>query len=364
MNFNLDLMLPYKDEVKAAVNRVIDSRQYIYGPELEAFEREFMPTEHVVGVGNGTDALRIALLALGVKPGDEVISPAFNVAYTALAVTAVGAKNVFVDVDPKRLLMDPDRFAAAITPRTKVVIPVHLYGRVCDMPRIKEIADSHGIMVLEDAAQAHMAVYWDVFEDQRSRFVDVGEMSHAAAFSFYPTKNLGSLGEAGAVTTKIAAVAAEARLLRNAGRTDRYAHVRAGINSGMDDIQAAVLRVKLKYLPRRTEQRWAAATYYDEHLYDLFPVTQSGDVNHLYVIVSHKREALRLHLESQGIPSLIHYPIPVPYQPIYASEAFDGGPWPVAEKAAREVLSLPMHADITREEQDQVIAAVKDFYAR
>lgn len=359
MNFNLDLMLPYKDEVKAAVNRVIDSRQYIYGPELEAFEREFSPRRHVVGVGNGTDALRIALLAMGVKAGDEVISPAFNVAYTALAVHAIGAKNVFVDVDSESLLLNPALIRAAVTDKTRAIIPVHLYGRVCDMERIAAIANEFNLMVLEDAAQAHGAMFYD---QGITHGVGARGYSHAVAYSFYPTKNLGALGEAGAITTRIAAIADAARLLRNAGRTDRYAHVVPGINSCLDEIQAAVLRVKLPYMKERTAARIAAAEYYRAGLpQHVLRKWTYGDVNHLFVIRSGRRNELLEFLKSRGIPSLIHYPIPVPYQPIFAHTAFDSGEWRHAEHAAREVLSLPMHADITREDQDRVIEAVNEF---
>jgi dTDP-4-amino-4,6-dideoxygalactose transaminase len=370
VNFNLDLMLPYKDEVKAAVNRVIDSGQYIYGPELAAFERSFMGKARGVGVGNGTDALRIALLALGVRPGDEVISPAFNVGYTALAVSAVGAKNVFVDVDEERLLMDVDMMEDAITSKTKAIIPVHMYGRMCNMPTIQRIARCYGddIRILEDAAQVHGGGYMHYAPElQEKEFVSVGTHSDAAAFSFYPTKNLGALGEAGAITTDIPEVEAEARLLRNAGRSDRYAHIRFGINSGLDEIQAAILQVKLKYLIERNMARQAAASYYDDHLPVIVRTKRlPWDVCHLYVIRTPLREELHNFLTSRGIPSLIHYPLPVPHQPIYC-EAYAAerraNLWPVTTRAAREVLSLPMHADITKEDQDAVIKAVKDFFA-
>jgi dTDP-4-amino-4,6-dideoxygalactose transaminase len=354
MNFNLDLMMPYRDEVRDAVSQVIDSGWYLGGKEIKAFENEwaaYTGQRFSVGVGNGTDAIRLALLALGIGPGDEVLTPAFNVAYTALAIKAVGATPVYVDSDDG-YLVSSYAYAKAITSKTRAVVPVHLYGRVHSTNgSLRELADYGGFVMLEDAAQAHGAK-------------DVG-LGHATAYSFYPTKNMGALGEAGAVTTNIPIVAERIRLLRDAGRTDRYVHeLRGGVNSMMDEIQAAVLRVKLKYLSDRNEQRWAAASYYDSQLKT--PGNQpnhASSVHHLYVIRSTRRKELRDYLTAKGIPTLIHYPVPVPMQPIFVAESIDQGPWPNAEIYAREVLSLPMHADITKAEQDQVITAIKEFHA-
>jgi len=362
MRFNLDAMSGYREDVRAAISRVFDSEQYILGEEVQAFEQEFacaVNQAHCVGVGNGTDAIRIALLALGVKPGDEVITPAFNVAYTALAMQAVGAVNKFVDCDPHTLLMDLDMVEDAITAKTRAIVPVHLYGQMLNMERVNNMAARHSLMIVEDAAQSHM-----------SRFNSwlPGRWSHAVAYSFYPTKNLGALGEAGAITTNIDAVAERARLLRDGGRTDRYLHALSGLNSCLDPIQAAILRVKLRRLAASNERRRKAAYLYGVLLESVPQVVQltlrNGAIHtyHLYVVRVDERDALHEFLKTKGIPTLVHYPVPVPYQPCFMS-ALPGGPWPEAEQAAREVLSLPMHPDITPEEQKQVVDAIKEFYA-
>lgn len=356
MNFNLDLMLPYKDEVKAAVTRVIDSGWYLGGGETEAFEAEwaaFTGQRYVVGVGNGTDAIRIALTALGIGPGDEVLTPAHCVGFTALAIRATGATPVFVDVYRESHMPNVWDYERLITPRTKAIVPVHLYGNVTDMVKFMEVAEAHGLVVVEDAAHAHGAA-------------GLGH-AHATAYSFYPTKNLGALGEAGAINTNIPIVAERCRLLRDGGRTDRYVHEPpGGLNSMMDEVQAAVLRAKLPYLRERNAARERAAEYYHDGLKipRLGLLTGFGPhrVWHLYVARTTHRDALRAHLEAAGVPTLIHYPLPVPLQPTFMGENVGRGPWPVSEEASREVLSLPLHADITHEEQDRVIDAVKSFF--
>lgn len=362
MRFNLDPMEGYLPEVVNALVTAAEEQHYIFGPQVKAFEQEwarFTGQAHCVGVGSGTDAIRIALLALNVGPGDEVISPAFNVAYTALAVSAVGATNVFIDCDPNTMLMDIDKIAAAVTPRTRAIIPVHLFGRMVDMKAVRSVAKRYGLMVIEDAAQAHGATYGGS---------PPGEYSDAVAYSFYPTKNLGAMGEAGGITTNLDSVANAAARLRDGGRTDRYLHMVKGINSGLDELQAAVLRVKLKHLAQSNLKRQTAAQYYHEGLAGIYQVKtirarfRPDSVHHLYVIRVKERDALRAYLNARGVPTLIHYPIPVPYQPCFM-EATLGGPWPESEKAAREVLSLPMHPSLTREEQDTVINAIKEFYA-
>lgn len=361
MNFNLDLMLPYEHEVKVALRDVVDKKQFILGEQVRLFEQEFSAftgQAHTIGVGNGTDAIRIALLALGVRPGDEVISPAFNVAYTALAVASIGAVNVFVDCDPDTLLMDLDQIEPVITSKTRAIVPVHLYGQMLDMATLRGIADDFGLMVVEDAAQAHGATF-----DGHAP----GRYSHAVAYSFYPTKNLGALGEAGAVQTNIDIVADRARLLRDGGRTDRYLHVLQGINSCLDEMQAAVLRVKLPWLDRRNQQRIERAVQYRTTLADTKGMhniiwdARARHVNHLFVIRAERRDALHVFLKSLDIPSLVHYPVPVPQQPCFMS-ATPGGPWHWSERAARAVLSLPMHPDITDTEVERVASAIKLFY--
>lgn len=361
MNFNLDQMSGYQDAVKEAVNRVIDRKQFILGEEVHAFEREFadaMNQHHAVGVGNGTDAIRIALLALGVKPGDEVISPAFNVAYTALAVHAIGAVNVFVDCDPATLLMDLDKVMDAITDKTRAIVPVHLYGQMIDMERLSQIAAVHGVMIVEDAAQAH---------DSAFNYYQPGHFSHAVAYSFYPTKNLGALGEAGAITTNIDIVAERARLLRDGGRTDRYLHMLPGVNSCLDEMQAAILRVKLPFLASNNLGRRAAAQSYNVLLEKLKKVQplhcddRAFHTYHLYVVRAADRDRLHEFLKTKGIPSLVHYPVIVPQQPCFKT-ALPGGPWPHAERAVKFVLSLPMFPTITPEEIIKVCSAIQEFY--
>lgn len=357
MQFNMDQMLPYRDEVKAAVNRVIDSGWYLGGEETKKFEEEWaalVRQRYAVAVGNGTDAIRIALLALGIGPGDEVLTPAFCVGFTGLAIAGTGATPVFVDTAEPEFIPGWWDYSKYVTPRTRAVVPVDLFGQAAD-DSIALWAHERGLVVVEDAAHAHGHDH-----------IGYGDVT---AFSFYPTKNLGALGEAGALTTNIPAVAERARLLRDGGRTDRYVHVPpGGLNSMMDDIQAAVLRVKLRHLYDRTIRRREIARRYDLALGPIkglrVPTRMGGDVYHLYVIVTSKREALRLFLTEKGIPTLVHYPLPVPMQPVFMGENLNKGPWPYAEQLGREILSLPMHADLTDEEVDRVAAAIHEFFAK
>lgn len=347
--FNLDHDVENRPAILAAIQRVVESGWVLGGDEIKGFEREwasYTDQAFAVGVGSGTDAIRLTLLALGIGPGDEVLTPAFNVAYTAIAIKSVGATPVFVDVDAN-YKVGAQAYWDAITPRTRAIVPVHLFGHVhrgnCE--DIWKVAASRGLVVVEDAAQAHGAL-------------DVGMFAHAAAYSFYPTKNLGALGEAGAVTTNIPIVADRVRLLRDAGRTDRYVHeLRGGTNTMLDEIQAAVLREKLPRLFGRNVKRKEAADYYAQEMPEL-PGPPRPTVNHLYVVRVKDRTGLRAKLTARDIPSLIHYPVPVPLQPIFIADSIDKGPWPRAEKYAREVLSLPLFPDITREEQNQVIEVV------
>ena len=361
MQFNLDPCEDSLPDIQEAIQHVIRNRQFILGPQVSRFERDWadynqMP--YCVGVGNGTDAIRIALLALGVKPGDEVISPAHNVAYTALAVHAIGAKNVYVDVDPYTMLMDIDKTFEAMTERTRVILPVHLYGQMVDMERFASLARTMGVLLVEDAAQAHGAAY---------KGNGPGYHSDAACFSHYPTKNLGAWGEAGSIITRSPIVDERARLLRDGGRTDRYVHTLPGINSCLDEIQAAILTVKLPWLAKMNAQRRSLALRYREEL-AMCPVEfqSTGDaddeVDHLFVIRTYAREALLAHLKAAGIPSLIHYPLILPHQPFAVADALGQGPWPNAERIARTCLSLPLYPGMPTEEQDLVIKAVKEFF--
>lgn len=342
--------------VRAAIDRVITRGWFVLGPEVEAFESEFASAggaAHAVGVGTGTDAIALMLRAMNVNSGDEVIVPALTAAYTALAVLLAGATPVFADVDPERLTLDPAACEAAITPRTVAMVPVHLYGQPADMPALEAIAERRSLAVIEDCCQAHLAT---------CAGVPVGTRGAGGAFSFYPTKNLGALGDGGAVLTNDASLADRLRRLRNGGQIDRYVHLEAGSNSRLDDLQAAVLRARLPYLSRWTSRRRSLAAAYRRALPGTVrPVREqdSGHVYHLFVVRSTDRDALQAHLRASGIDTLIHYPVPLPSQPAFAGIA--RGECPVAARAARDILSLPMHPRLTDADVARVAAAVGAF---
>jgi dTDP-3-amino-3,4,6-trideoxy-alpha-D-glucose transaminase len=336
---------------------VIASGWYVLGPEVAAFEAEFAAAcgaAHAVGVGNGTDALALVLRALGIGPGDEVITTPLSAAYTALAVMMAGARPVFADVDPNRLTIDPAAIEQAIGPRTRAIVPVHLYGQAADMDAVTRLAERHGLAVVEDACQAHFAT---------AGGRPVGTIGVAGAFSFYPTKNLGALGDGGAIVTGDAAMAARVRRLRNGGQTDRYHHAEAGINSRLDELQAAVLRARLPYLPAWTARRRALAAAYRTGLAGASvrvpPELDRGHVYHLFVVQSRRRDALQRRLAADGIETLVHYPVPIPRQAALASQRPDV--CPAADRACDEVLSLPLHPGLTDAELDAVIASVCAF---
>jgi dTDP-4-amino-4,6-dideoxygalactose transaminase len=334
------------DELRSAVLRVLESLDYVQGAEVAAFEEEFAAacgTSHAIAVSTGTAALHLALAALGVGPADEVITVSHTFIATAEAISACGATPVFIDIDPTTYIMDPSLLEAAITPRTKAIIPVHLYGQVADMDAILAIANRHGLPVLEDACQAHRASY-------KGRWA--GSLGVAGCFSFYPSKNLGAIGEGGAVVTTDAALAARMRMLRDHGQSSRYYHDVVGFNYRMASIQAAALRVKLPHLDRWNAARRAHAERYGRLLAKL-PVTTpetlpEGDpVYHLYVIRVSDRDDLRRHLTTNGIGSGIHYPVPIHQQRAYATNGATTGVLPATEMVARQILSLPMYAELT-----------------
>ncbi len=341
-------------DVGAAIERVIARGWFVLGPELDAFEREFADAcqaPHAVGVGSGTDALALALRALGVGPGDEVITSPLSAAYSALAIMMTGARPVFADIDPDRLTLDPRTTEAAVTPRTKALMPVHLYGQPADMPALMQVAARHRLLVVEDCCQAHMAT---------CEGRPVGSFGAAAAYSFYPTKNLGALGDGGALTTADASVAARVRRLRNGGQTDRYHHGEFGVNSRLDELQAAILRARLAWLPRWTAERRALAAEYRRRLADA-PVTvpperDPGHVYHLFPIFSRDRTALQAQLKSRGVETLVHYPVPIPRQPALASER--PAACPIADRVCNDVLSIPLHPGMTRQAVEAVAAAL------
>jgi dTDP-3-amino-3,4,6-trideoxy-alpha-D-glucose transaminase len=343
-------------DIRAAIERVLARGWFVLGPEVEAFETEFAAaagTKHAVGVGNGTDAIGLALRAAGVNPGDEVIVPAMTAAFTGLAVTAIGAVPVIADVDPRTLTLDARACADAITTRTKAIVPVHLYGQSADMLEIMAVADRHRLVVIEDCCQAHLAT---------CDGLPVGTIGAAGAFSFYPTKNLGALGDGGAVITSDGALADRVRLLRNGGQTNRYHHAVAGVNSRLDELQAAVLRVKLPHLRPETEvRRLHAAFYRDALVGGVVPVAERdpGHVYHLFPVRSARRDALQAHLARTGVETLIHYPIPLHKQPAFAQLA--PRECPVAAQAAGELLSLPLHGRLHARQAARVVDAIQAF---
>ena len=361
-------MIPFLDlrpgadaaDVRAAIARVLERGWFVLGPELEAFETEFAAAchaPHAVGVGTGTDALALALRVLGVGPGDEVITSPLSAAYSALAIMMAGARPVFADIDPDRLTLDPRTTEAAVTPRTKAIMPVHLYGQPADMPALMQVATRHGLLVVEDCCQAHMAT---------CAGQPVGSFGSVAAYSFYPTKNLGALGDGGALTTADADIAARLRRLRNGGQTDRYHHVEFGINSRLDEMQAAILRARLAWLPDWTTERRAIAAEYRQRLegaaLTVPPERDPGHVYHLFPVLTRDRAALQAHLKARGIETLIHFPVPIPRQPALASERPDQ--CPVADRVCDEVLSLPLHPGMTRQAVAEVAAALHAVPAR
>jgi len=360
----VDLKAQYagiKAEVDAAIQRVLESCQFTLGSEVAAFEQEFAAycgSAHGVGVNNGTSALHLALLAAGVGSGDEVITVSFTFVATAAAIYYTGAKPVFVDIDPRTFTMDPAALDSAITARTKAIIPVHLYGQAADMDPILEIAKKHGLIVIEDACQAHGAEY------KRRRAGSLGDM---ACFSFYPGKNLGAYGEGGMVVTGNAEYAGTIRMLRDWGAETKYQHVLKGFNYRMEGIQGAVLRVKLRYLEGWTEARRAAAARY----YQLFAGSElptprqapySRHVYHIYAIRTRERKAWQEALQRKGIHTGIHYPIPVHLLPAYTDLGYRAGDFPHSEQAANEVLSLPMYPELTAAQSEQVARSILGLY--
>lgn len=355
---------PIREEIRQAIDRVIEANAFAGGPFVAAFEKDwatFCGSRFAVGVGNGTDALWLTLLALGVGPGDEVITVPSTFMATAEAVSFCGARPVFVDIDPVTYTLDPEQLERAVTPRTKAIIPVHLFGQVADMDPILEIARRHGIPVVEDACQAHGATY-------KGR--KAGTFGVAGCFSFYPGKNLGALGEAGAVITDDADLAARIQCLRDHGQVRKYHHDHVGWNARMDGIQGAVLQVKLRRLAWANEARRAHARLYHELLAELeevIPPVEAPDRTHVYhvyaVRVPQRDELLRM-LADRGILCGIHYPIPVHRQQAYAHLGYSEGSFPVAEQCAREFLSLPMYPELRPEQVELVVAELKACLAK
>ena len=353
---------PIRAEVLAAIANVYDKQWYVLGEQVKAFEAEysaFNEVAHTIGVANGLDALHLALMALGVRPGDEVLVPSNTYIATWLAVSYVGGVPVPVEPDLRTYNLDPTRLEAAITPRTKGIMPVHLYGQACAMGPLMAVAHKHGLWVVEDNAQAQGAAWQGQL---------TGSFGQANGTSFYPGKNLGALGDAGAVTTSDEALAAKIRTLRNYGSQQKYYNEVIGYNSRLDELQASVLRVKLPYLPAWTAQRQQVAAWYDQHLAGLgdlvLPIIAAGatHVYHLYVVRTAHREALQQHLTAQGIGTLIHYPVPPHRQQAYAHLQMPAGAFPIAEKIADTALSLPLWPGMTEAMVKAVAEAIHGFY--
>jgi dTDP-4-amino-4,6-dideoxygalactose transaminase len=354
---------PIKDEILAAIADVLDSMHLLHGPQQRMFEEEFAGycgCREAIGTSNGTDALELALRALGIGPGDEVITQPNTFIATAEAISAVGALPVFADVDEHTAGLSPAQLEAHITPRTRAVVPVHLYGRPADMLPILAIARAHGLAVIEDACQAHGA---------RRDGKAVGALGNIACFSFYYSKNLGAYGEAGAVTTNDPALAERVRLLCDHGAATRYHHEVIGRNARLDEIQAAILRIKLRYLERWNNQRRTHALHLNAGLADTalkLPVLGGDgiyDTFHLYVVRHPQRDRLRAFLTERGIATGIHYPIPIHLQPAYAWLGQGTGSFPVAERWASQCLSLPMFAELSAAQIERIVAAVHEFDA-
>ncbi|MDA2923806.1 DegT/DnrJ/EryC1/StrS family aminotransferase [Acidobacteria bacterium AH-259-L09] len=359
----VDLTSQYRSlssELKSAVQRVMERGDFILGQEVADFESEFAQfcgTAHAVGLANGTDALHLSLRACGIGPGDEVITAANSFVATAAAISFAGATPVFADVDARTYTLDPAAVEKKITPRTKAIIPVHLYGQPADMDPIMELARNHMLKVIEDACQAHGAEY----KGKR-----VGSIGDLAAFSFYPAKNLGAFGDAGAATTNDPELAERLRMLRNYGQRQKYYHDFPAFNSRLDTIQAAILRVKLRHIEEWNARRRQAALVYERLLAETqfsppSPAPYSKHVFHLYVIRSRRRPELCNFFHQRGISAGIHYPKPVPFQKAYMHLGHQPGDFPVTEAACLEVLSLPMFPEITQTQIETVCRALQEF---
>lgn len=360
----VDLQAGYQtlqQEIDEVVSRVLKGGWYILGSEVDQFEQEFASycqVSHAVGVASGTDAILLALKACGIGPGAEVITVSHTAVATVAAIELSGARAVMVDVDAETYTIDPRLVEAAITPETRAILPVHLYGQPAEMERLSEIARQNGLFLIEDCAQAHGARY---------RGKVVGSMGHVAAFSFYPTKNLGAFGDGGMVVTSDPDLDLRLRQLRQYGWQQRYISERRGYNSRLDELQAAILRVKLRHLDAFNKRRRGIAEVYQRRLSDapvLLPqeADECEHVYHLYVIQSERRDALQAHLQASGIGAAIHYPVPVHRQPAYDALGYRPGSLPVTESLASHILSLPMYPEMTSEQADIVAESIRQFW--
>ncbi len=340
-----------KREIDKAIKNVLKSGWYILGPELAMFEKEFAKyhgVKYAVGVANGTDAIELALRAAGVGKGDEVITVSHTAVATVCAIERAGAKPIFVDIDPATYTIDPQKAEIAITSKTKAILPVHLYGQPADIRKLTLLAKRKKLILIEDCAQSHGA---------RDSGKLVGTFGHLAAFSFYPTKNLGAFGDGGAVITNNYKLAQRLKRLRTYGEKSKYENIERGVNSRLDEIQAAILRIKLKYLNRNNKLRCGLAKIYDNNLKGVvIPQVRNktDSVYHLYVIRHPKRDRLQRMLLENGVKTLVHYPTPVHLQKAYSDLGYGVGSLPVTEKVCKEILSLPMYIGLTKSEVKRI----------
>lgn len=371
--------LELKDEIDSAISRVMEENIFILHREVDSFEKEFAryldgdSATSVVAVGSGTEAIHLALRGLGIGEGDEVLTVSHTAVATTVAISSTGATPVFVDIDPETYTLDPERLAAALTPRTRAIVPVHLYGHPVDMEPLLALARERDLAIVEDCAQAHGAAY----RDRRTGTIDAPGVRHAAAFSFYPTKNLGAYGDGGAIATRDADLAGRLAMLRNYGweTGKRYYSLLKGVNSRLDELQAAILRAKLPHLDRANERRRALADLYSELLSGLPQITVPTEaswahhVYHLYVIradTQSRRDALQRHLAGKGIGTQIHYPEPVHLQAAYADMGYahggaNAGTLPVTERVCGQILSLPFYPELPHEDARRVAAEIRAF---
>ena len=353
--------LSYRDDINSAIQRVLDSGWYVLGEEVTQFEKAFArfnTVSHTIGVGSGTDALHIALRALDIGQGDEVITTAHTAVATASAIDLAGAKPVFIDIEPDYFTMNSQLIEEAITPKTKAIIPVHIYGQPCDMDAILDIANKHNLKVIEDCAQAHGAEY----KGKR-----VGSMGDLGCFSFYPTKNLGAIGDGGALVTSNGELAEKIKLIREYGWEERYVSSKEGWNSRLDELQAAILRVKLKNLDKDSNLRQQHAIKYNKLLNELplaLPKTRSNcsHVYHLFVIKTNNRDKLKEYLHNKGVNTTIQYPVPV-HQQKYFQNLCREKSLPVTEQVAKKILSLPMYPELKENEIHKVSDVLKDYFS-
>ena len=354
---------PLRAEIDAAIARTIDNCSFCLGPDTAQFEKDFARycgADHAIGFNSGTSAEHTALLLLDVKPGDEVITTPMTFVATSWAISYCGAKPVYVDIEDKTFNLDPKKIAAAITPRTKAVLPVHLYGLPFEVDEVLEVCRQHKLPLVEDACQSHGAKY---------KGKTVGTFGEMSAFSFYPGKNLGAFGEGGALVTNNEAYAKRARSLREHGSTVRYYHDEIGFNYRMEGIQGAVLGIKLKHLEKWTRERQRVARRYHELLAETplqlpFEPAHMESVWHLYVVRHPRRDELKAHLDANGVGCALHYPLPLHLQKCYESLGYQAGDFPVAEKAARECLSLPIYPELSDAHIVRVAEVVREFFKK